>query len=99
MSEAQLREIKSKINSRKSRAKLATIGCEKVGAILAVGVTRIAGTIKEQDQENPIANKSKKERKDDDNWHHLQAKQQLTKEMNSNSKKKMPQGSDTMIEM
>ncbi|GLT56309.1 hypothetical protein SLA2020_293570 [Shorea laevis] len=98
MSEVQLREIKSKINGRKSRAKLVAIGCEKAGATLAVRVTCIADSTKKHDQENPIANKSKKESKDDDDWHHLQAKQQLTKEMNNNSKKK-PQGSDTMIKI
>ncbi|GLT80202.1 hypothetical protein SLA2020_516550 [Shorea laevis] len=98
MSEVQLQEIKSKINGRKSRAKLATIGCEKAGATLAVRVTCIAGATKEQDQGNPIANKSKKESKDDDDRHHLQAKQQLTKGMTNNNKKK-PQGSDTMIEI
>ncbi|GLT52479.1 hypothetical protein SLA2020_258190 [Shorea laevis] len=88
MSEVQLLEIKGKISNRKTRAKLAAIGCKKVGATLAVGVARIVGATKEQDQENPIANKSKKESKDDDDRHHLQAKQQLMKEMNSNSKKK-----------
>ncbi|GLT39961.1 hypothetical protein SLA2020_141260 [Shorea laevis] len=74
MLEIQLREIKSKINGRKSRAKLATIGCEKTKAKLVVGVTRIAGATKEHDQENPIANKFKKESKDDDDRHHRQAK-------------------------
>ncbi|GLT29204.1 hypothetical protein SLA2020_040850 [Shorea laevis] len=74
MSEVQLREIKTKISGRKVSAKLAAIGCKKAEATLVVGVTCIANATKEQDQENPIANKSKKESKDDDDRHHLQAK-------------------------
>ncbi|GLT37395.1 hypothetical protein SLA2020_117130 [Shorea laevis] len=67
------------------KSKISPIGCEKARVTLAVEVTHMTGTTKEQDQENSIANKSKKESKDDGDQHHLQAKQQLTKEMSSNS--------------